>query len=78
MAIGQNHVPPVNIPIPTKIGSKMSGAPIPKWDPIGFDPQATHPQGAGRLCKRMHPAECRLDVAGGQPLQAKLKRNSHP
>ena len=32
-------VPPVNIPIPTKIGSKMGGAPTPKWDPIGFDSQ---------------------------------------
>ena len=32
-------VPPVNIPIPTKIGSKMGGAATPKWDPIGFDPQ---------------------------------------
>ena len=27
MAMGQNPVPPVNIPIPTKIGSKMGGAP---------------------------------------------------
>ena len=39
MAMGQNPVPPVNIPIPTKIGSKMGGAPTPKQDPIGFDPQ---------------------------------------
>ena len=31
------YIPPVNIPIPTKIGSKMIGAPIPKWDLIGFD-----------------------------------------
>ena len=30
---------PVNIPIPTKIGPKMGGAPTPTWDPIGFDPQ---------------------------------------
>ena len=30
-------VPPVSIPIPTKIGSKMGGAPTPKWDPMGFD-----------------------------------------
>ena len=37
MAMGQKPVLPVNIPIPTKIGSKMGGAPIPKWDPIGFD-----------------------------------------
>ena len=29
--------------IPTKIGSKMGGAPtpIPKWDPIGFHSQIT-------------------------------------
>ena len=33
IAMGQNQkpVPPVNIPIPTKIGSKMGGAPTPKW-----------------------------------------------
>ena len=30
--------PPVNIPIPIKIGSKMGG-PTAKWNPIGFDPQ---------------------------------------
>ena len=34
-AKGQKPVPPVNIPTPTKIGSKISGAPTPKWDPIG-------------------------------------------
>ena len=33
LAMVQNHVPPVSIPIPTKIGSKMGGAPTPKWDP---------------------------------------------
>ena len=27
VAMGQNSVPPVNIPNPTKIGSKMGGAP---------------------------------------------------
>ena len=45
VARGQK-LPPMNIPIPTKIGSKMGGAPTPKWDPIGFDPQpsrASHP-----------------------------------
>ena len=32
MAMGQNPVPSVNIPIPTKIGSKMGGAlKTPKW-----------------------------------------------
>ena len=30
-------MPAVNIPIPTKIGSKMGGAPTPEWDPIGLD-----------------------------------------
>ena len=35
MAMGQNPVPPVNIPIPTTIGSKMGGEFTyqPKWDP---------------------------------------------
>ena len=34
-AMGQNPVPPANIPIPTKIGSKMGGEFTyrPKWDP---------------------------------------------
>ena len=39
MAMGQNPVPPANIPSPTKIGPKMGGAPTPKWDLGGFDPQ---------------------------------------
>ena len=35
MAMGQKPVPPVNIPIPTKIGSKMGGAPkTPKMVPL--------------------------------------------
>ena len=34
----KSPVPPVNIPIPTQIGSKMGGAPFPKWDTIGFEP----------------------------------------
>ena len=34
MSMGQNPIPPVNIPIPTQIGSRMGGAPkTPKWDP---------------------------------------------
>ena len=39
MAMCQNSLPPVNIPIPTKIGSKMGGEFTyqPKWDPICFD-----------------------------------------
>ena len=32
-------VPPVNIQIPTQIGSKMGGAPLPQNGTIGFDPQ---------------------------------------
>ena len=37
----QTPVPPVNIPIPTKIGSKMGGEFTyrPTWDPIGVDPR---------------------------------------
>ena len=43
MAMGQDPVPPVNIPMPTLLGSKMGGAPkTPTWDPIGFDPQPDH------------------------------------
>ena len=35
MAMGRKPVPPVNIPIPTKLGSKMGGEFTypPKWDP---------------------------------------------
>ena len=59
MAMGQNPVPPVNIPIPTEITSqfplkstKMGGAPTPKWDPIGFEPQPYKP----RMPGAKHPA----------------------
>ena len=34
MAMGHTPVPPVNIPIPTKILTKMGGAPTPKWHPL--------------------------------------------
>ena len=39
LAMDKNPVIPVNIPIPTKIGSEMGGEFTyqPKWDPIGFD-----------------------------------------
>ena len=47
--MGQDPVPPVNIPIPTKIGSKMGGAPTPKWDPIGLDPQPVGISSFGRF-----------------------------
>ena len=39
MAMGQNPVPPVNIPIPTKIPTQMGGAPTNQNGTIGFDPQ---------------------------------------
>ena len=51
VAMGQNPSPPVNIPIPTKIGSKMGGAPTRKWDPSGFDPQPCHFSGPSDLVK---------------------------
>ena len=60
MTMGQNPVPPVNIPLPTKIGSKVGGAPIPKWDPIGVDPQSNakgSPQKARLPVWSEHPAD---------------------
>ena len=49
MAMGQNPVPPVNIPIPTKIGSKTGGEFTyqPKWDPktvLTTTPMSSQPQ----------------------------------
>ena len=32
----------------TKIPTKMGGAPTPKWDTIGFDPQPSQSRGGGR------------------------------
>ena len=44
MAIGQNPVPPVNIPIFTLVGSKMGGEFTyqPKWDPMVLTTTATY------------------------------------
>ena len=68
LAMGQEPVPPVNIPIPTKIDSKMGGnSPTPTWDPIGFDnhthlfrfptgASASGPDGAGAQIQPPHPA----------------------
>ena len=41
MAMGQkpNRTPSEHPNLTTKIGSETGGAPTPKWDPIGFDPQ---------------------------------------
>ena len=39
MAMGQTPLPPVNIPILTKIGSKMGGVHLPRNGTIGVDPQ---------------------------------------
>ena len=46
--------PPVNIRFnpTTKIGSKMGGAPIPKWDLIGFDPRPNRKSRLQSLCDR--------------------------
>ena len=41
--MGQNPVPPVNIPIPTKIGSKMGGAPTSKMVPLVLTGRMTKP-----------------------------------
>ena len=70
MAMGQNPVPPVNIPFPTKIGSKMGGA-APKWDTIDFDPQPywpkTSPDAGNASTALTGVAGCplRMPVAGG-------------
>ena len=60
-AMGQNPVSPVNIPIPTKIGSKMGGAPTPKWDPIGVDPVLHKPKETFRAVSafRIKAGDCR-------------------
>ena len=54
MAMGQNpnRTPPVNIPIPTKIGSKMGGEFTyqPKWNFIGVDPRPGHHDSLFDLC----------------------------
>ena len=69
LAMGQNPVHLANIPIPTKIGSKMGGAPTPKWDPIGFDPLPVGSLGAfGRLARASarHRREATTQVAEGE------------
>ena len=74
MAMGQNQVPPVNIPIPTKIGSKMGGEfSYPKWDPIGFDPPAEI-QGASalRISKTPHKNLARSLAHRRLPLSDRL------
>ena len=49
MAMGQNPVPPVNIPIPTKIGSKMGG-------------EFTYPKTLPLVLTHSHMADSQLDV----------------
>ena len=60
-------IPTVNIRIPTKIGSKMGGAPMPKWGPIGFEPWP-HPRelaSSGDLTPRECPPYLRQEGGGG-------------
>ena len=73
-------VPPVNISIPTRVGSKMRGAPkTPKWDPIGFElwPQTwrrsarslkAEVQGPGAAARER---ECETAAAGAARLTAR-------
>ena len=48
MAVGQNPVPTVNISIPTKIGSKIGGAPTKVGSQNGFDHSQTKRDGPKR------------------------------
>ena len=68
-------VPPVNIPIPTKIGSKMGGAPTPKWDSIGFDPQ---PQCTAPMFDAAITAIHRPDRKQGIPITRRSESQSKP
>ena len=53
MAMGQNPVPPVNIPIPTQIGSKMGGElTYPKMGSQNFFEQPNVPRGE-TTCSRL-------------------------
>ena len=66
-------VPPVNIPIPTKIWTETGGAPTPKWDPIGFDnhsqigPALGERGGAGGLLGPFHRLHRGLARQGVDP-----------
>ena len=61
-------VPPVNIPLPTKIGSKMGGefTNQPKWDPIGFD---NHSQISGNQKVRSSRFASSEEVEQGTPFK---------
>ena len=66
MAMGQNPVPPVNIPIPTIIGSKMGGAPTPKWDPISLDRPYLKTPSARLWSQKKAAAQTAAEVAPGR------------
>ena len=76
MAMGQNPVPPANIPIPTKIGSKMGGAPTPNWDPIGFGPRPNGNTSATGQMLETAKAKCRDSARLCAPFQAMASRGS--
>ena len=72
VAMGQkpNPVPPVNIPIPTKIGWVVN-SPTPKWDPIGFDPQ---PRSLGLCSFRRLSAIIELHAEASRVQRAPVRR----
>ena len=85
MAMGQKPVPPVNIPICTKVGSKIGvNSPTPKWDPISFDnhghiatppthpPKSQVPSPAGRA-----PGGCRA-ASSASPRRSARRRAAAP
>ena len=63
MGVKTQIVPPVKIPIPSKIGSNMGGARFPKWVPVGFEPG---PFAGPKLRPQHIPMGCHSGSVTGQ------------
>ena len=68
LAMGQNPVPPMNIPIPTKIGSKMGGAPktlplVLTHGHLGGDSGTPHLWDPRSLHSELGPSESRAETS---------------
>ena len=77
LAMGQNPVPQVNIPIPTKQVLKwVVNSPTPKWDPIGFDPTpGSRPRTGvwrtGELAIHVHRDECLAEILSDRTIRSR-------
>ena len=81
MAVGQNPVPPVNIPIPSKIGSKMGGEFTyqPKWDPnTVLHNQSVANHGQAKRWTRSLPALRRIQMTSTRPRQRRWHHHRQP